>query len=421
VGIASAQEAGWEHIDNNLTNPEWYGSGEHYEAFRRLRAEDPVHLVKNEAFGKSYWGVFGYEDLRTAMNDPRTYASRHAWSGGPVPRSPERLTAEERFEEMWDSRLSSMDPPTHTYMRGPVNKHFSIPAIARQRERIQQYAQELLDEVRDLGEFDYVDKVASELPMRVTLRMLGVPEDDWPILRLATSRLGQPADPRFIVDGDPQRTFKIGLSSLISYASDPVHDRRENPKDDFATVITGLETQGRPFSDHEMGGLVASMVLGGIETSKSAIGVGMWQLLANPGQLQMLLGSADLCSAYCEEVIRWTTPIRQNLRVAAHDTELHGKDIRAGDWVVLYLASGNRDEQAFERPDEFDITRAENPHLGLGDGPHKCLGRNLVRLEIDVLTRTFLPLIPSMELAEEPRWVDDANFTGLTALHLRTR
>ncbi|MGY0488256.1 cytochrome P450 [Streptomyces sp. WG-D5] len=410
-------DGGWKRIDESLNDPSWYVDMDFHAAFRRLRDDDPVHWTEATTYGRSYWSITRYDDVQQVLCDERTFSSRHPWSSGRMPRNPKRLTPEERFEQGLESRLNNIDPPVHTYFRQPVNKYFSVPAVGKMAQAITDYVSEIAERIADSAEVDLIEDVAAQLPVQVILRWLGVPEADWPLLKKAAAQYTLGADPRYTIDDDPVATAEHGLKTLIGYAVDLAEDRRRNPNDDFASAIATLRMQGEPLSIHEIRGWFTALILGGIETSRNAIGAGLWQLLLHPGQRRDLLeGDKAVADSFADEVVRWTSPARNLLRVAAHDVELQDKEIRAGDWVVLHLASANWDERKFERPEQFDIHRRQQEQLGTGAGIHRCLGRHLVRLELITIARQLLSEFPDMQIVSEPAWLRDVSSSGLSTL-----
>lgn len=413
----------WSSIDSRIHDPSWYESRtEFMDAFRKIRDEDPIHWADAESsYGRSFWFITRYDDVKAVINDPGSFSSRHFWSVGRPPRSPRRLTLEQRYELGMEGRVANLDPPMHTYLRRPMNPHFSVPAIAKLTDDVQQFADEIVAELRGRSSFEVVEDVAALLPMRVVMRLLGVPEEDWDGLRLAAGRYAQSNDPRFLIDGDPVKTAEIGLRGLVDFAMDLADKRQREPQDDFATVVTQMSVEGVGLSNYEMRGWFSSIILGGTETSRNAIGVGIWQLLSNPAQREIFL-DAPLKEAlnFTDEVIRWTSPARSVLRVASRNIEMGGKEIRQGDWVQASLISANHDERAFDDPGRFDLRRTPNDHLGLGDGIHKCLGRNLVRLEFAILAKALLKAFPDLKVEVEPKWIRDPAGSGLASLNVRT-
>jgi cytochrome P450 len=403
----------WTHIDNSLLNPQWYTTDAYHDAFRTMRDEDPVHWTEDDRYGKHYWALTRYEDVKNYLLNDRQFSSR--WDTR-VPRSPKRRTPEERHQQGFDVSIASNDNPIHDMYRRPVNKHFSVPVIKKLGHDVEAIVDEIISDVAERGHCDLVEDLAAELPVKVILRMLGVPEEDWPMLREASWQWLAAADPRFIIDGDQVKTSLHGLTRIQDYCADLAMERRKNPKDDFATVIGNVEVDGDKLSIHEMKSWFVTMIGGGLETTRNAAAVGIWLFLQNPDQRELLQNDPSLINGAVEEILRWATPAKNRLRIATEDFELHGRNIRAGDWVIGYLASANKDEREFKDPYTFDIRRSPNRHLALGEGIHLCLGRALARLELATLIPKVLTTFPDLQAAAEPVWIADTSVTGFTTL-----
>lgn len=405
----------WSVIDNKLLDPAWYTTQEYHEVFRRLRDEDPVHWTENDAYGRHHWTITRYDHVKEYLLDHTRFSSR--WDTR-VPRSPKRRTPEERHEQGWDISIATNDEPIHSLYRRPMNKYFSVPAVNRLSDDFNKIVDEVITEIAEQGSCDFVEDVAAQVPTRVILRMLGVPESDWPYLHEASWQWLAAADPKWTIDGDEVKTSLHGHKKLLDYCTELALERRKNPKDDFATVIANMEIDGDKLSVHEMRVWFVTMIGGGVETTRNAAAVGMWLFMRHPDQRDLLLRDPRLTKSAVEEVLRWTTPAKNRLRVATQDFDFHGRRIRTGDWVVAFLASANKDERVFPDPHRFDITRSPNPHLSLGEGIHLCLGRHLARLELEILFPKVLRAFPDMRPAKEgePAWIADRSVTGFTEL-----
>ncbi|MGO4689654.1 cytochrome P450 [Glaciibacter sp. 2TAF33] len=356
-----------------------------------------------------------HEDVVEYLHDHDRLSNR--WASR-VPKSPQRITPEQRFAE-GGSVLAHLDPPTHTVYRRPMNKHFSVPTIRKLQSDIEGYVDEVIESISDRTEADFVEEIAGELPARVILRMLGVPESDWPTLREAVWLYFSSADPRWVIDGDPVKTRATGLKRLSDYTTQMALDRREHPRDDFATVIANMRVDDDLLSVMEIRAWLTALIAGGLETTRSVAAVGTWLFLRNPDQRDLLLGDPSLAQSAVEECLRWVTPASNRLRVATVDFEFHGRDIRAGDWVVGSLASANKDERVFTEPHRFDIARNPNPHVSFSDGIHMCLGRNLARLELQVFLPRILAALPDLEAIGEPVWAEDNVMNGFAEFPVR--
>jgi cholest-4-en-3-one 26-monooxygenase len=407
--------ADWKTIDNTLLDPQWYATEAYHETFKVMRDEDPVHWTEDDAFGKHFWSITRYEDVKAYLNDHQRLSSRE---NSRVPRTPRRMTPEERHRLAFDLNVSNLDNPMHDVYRRPMNKHFSVPAIKRLDHAVRILVDDILAEVASRGECDLVENIAGELPVRLIMRMIGVPEEDWPLLRHAAWQFLAAADPKFIIDGDQQKTSETGLATIADYCADLAVKRRANPTDDFSSIVANIEVDGDKLSIHEMRVWFVTLIGAGLETTRNAAAVGLWKLLQEPGQSRLLLERPDLTSSAVEEILRWSTPAKNRLRIANEDFEFGGRKIRAGDWVVAFLASANKDERKFPDPHRFDITRTPNDHLSLGAGIHLCIGRALARLELEVLIPQVLRTFPDLSLAEsgDPAWIADTSVTGFTTL-----
>lgn len=403
----------WTQLDNSLLDPDYYVGFDYHAGFSQLRTEDPVRWVQDERYGKAYWAITRYDDINEVLTNGRDFSSR--WQSR-VPRTPQRITPEQRHEQGIDVRITELDAPVHDLYRRPVNKHFSVPKIATMRGEIEQIVDDIIDAVAEKGECDLVEDIAAELPVRVILNMLGAPQEDWPYLREAAWQWLASSHPRWMVNNDPVETSQVGLRKLLDYCTDLALERRKNPTEDFATAIGDLEVDGDKLSIHEMKVWFVTLIGGGLETTRNAAAVGLWALMARPDQRRLLADQPDLNGSAVEEVMRWVTPTRNRLRIATRDMDFHGKRIRRGDWVVSYLVSANRDERKFENANDFDVVR--NPkHLALGAGPHMCLGRALARLELETLVPRVLTTFPDMHTTvDEPAWLVDTSVTGFAEL-----
>jgi cholest-4-en-3-one 26-monooxygenase len=406
----------WSYIDNNLLNPSFYATQEYRDVFKTLRDEDPVHWTVDERYGKNYWAITRYDDVKEVLSDHRRFSSR--WHSR-VPRTPKRLTPEERHALVRDADLTAMDEPMHSVYRRPMNKHFSVPAVARLGDFVDDVVDGIIRDVSAAGECDLVDDLTGELPMRVILGMLGIPEEDWPMIREASWQFMAGADPRFTIDGDPIKTSLHGQRRLLEYCGQLALERRKNPKDDFATAISNVEIDGDKLSLYEMHTWFFLVIFGGLETTRNTAATGLWLFLENPDQREKLIADPSLMPGAIEEIVRWCTPSKNRLRIANEDMDFGGKRIRAGDWVVVYQASANFDERAFDDPARFDIER-NSEHLGFGIGTHLCIGRNLARLEMSSFFTKVLSAFPDMQRKDsgEPKWLQDANATGFSEMRV---
>ena len=400
-------------VDNLLLDPQWYAESDWHATLRMLRQEDPVHWTGDTRYGHPYWAVTSFGAIRDVFDRFDAFSSR---MGTVPPRSGRRWTPEERWSMALDARAPYLDPPLHGLYRRPINKHFAVPVIKKMTTEIDRIVEDLIADVAEKGEFDLVTDVAAQLPMRVILGLLGVPREDWTQLELAASRYAMSSDPAYTIDDDPLLTARTGRKEVDDYAESLAVQRREHPEDDLASVIGSLKIDGDFLSVHEMKSWFGTLIVGGLESTRNGIGAGILAFMDNPEQRAMVVGNEAVVPDAVEEVLRWGSPSRVILRTVNDDMEFHGKELRAGDWVMLYLASGNRDAAVWQDPDTFDITRERKDHLALGHGIHKCLGRNLLRLEMARFFPRFLRAFPKLSLTGEAQRTADYNANGFQRL-----
>lgn len=407
----------WSDIDDRLLDPMWYKTGEIHETFRQLRDEDPVHWTHDRNYGKDYWALTRYDDVKEYLNSPDKFSSR--WDTR-VPRTPKRRTPEERHAQGWDVQVATNDDPMHDLYRRPMNKHFALPAMSRLSHQVDQIVDEVLDEIAERGECELVEDVAARVPAMVVLRMLGVPPEDWDYLAEASWQFLSAADPRYMIDDDEVTTSLTGHKKLLDYCADLAMQRRKDPRDDFATIIGKMEVDGDLLSIHELKVWFTTMIAGGLDTTRNAIAVGTLLFLENPDQARLLLDDPGVAKGAVEEVLRAASPAKTRLRVATRDFDFGGQRVRSGDWVVGFQISANRDERQFTEPERFDITRTPNDHLSFGSGVHLCLGRFLARLELATFFPRLLERFPDLEVVDDDRdWIADRGSHGLNTLRVR--
>jgi cytochrome P450 len=298
--------------------------------------------------------------------------------------------------------MVNLDDPRHANLRGVVQKAFTPRVIAKITDDMRTVATELVDEVARRGSGDFVDLVAAQLPLRVICAMMGIPPRYRTRLLAQLNRTTEHAGvrtPRW------RRVPGRGLFALWSMQRAVARvgrQRRREPADDLISQLVAAKLTSR-----ELGAFFSLLLVAGVETTRNAIAHGLRLLTANPAQRKLLTDDFDThARGFVEELVRHSTPIIQFRRTVARDTVLHGYRLGAGDEVVLFYNSANRDETVFDAPDAFDITRSPNPHVGFGGGgPHFCLGTALARQEISVLFRELLSRLPDIRSVGEPELV----------------
>jgi len=361
-------------------------TGPPYELFARLRREAPV-CHHPEQGGPGFWAVTRYDDVVAVSRDSATYSS---FAGG-------TMIADATPEQLFVVRqmMLNMDPPQHTKLRALINKGFTPRMVSHLHERIGELARAIVDRVAARGECDFVTDVAGELPSYVIAELMGIPLDDGRELYRLTERM-HTADrtPEGQADG-AQAIFQ-----MMSYANGIRAEKRARPASDIASTLLEAEVDGEKLTDLEFDMFFLLLINAGGDTTRNLVSGGMLELLHRPDALATLRAEPRLLPIAIEEMLRFCTPVIHFRRTAMRDVELGGQRIAAGDKVVVFYASANRDESVFPDPDTLDVARSPNEHVAFGGGGvHFCLGANLARVEIRALFAEVLARLENLELA----------------------
>ncbi len=350
-----------------------------------LRRTDPVHW-QDEPGGPGFWAVTRYEDCVAVNRDYERFSSAAQGT------MPFELGADEVAQQ--SLMMLNMDPPLHTRYRRLVNKGFTPRMVRDLEESIHRSTDAIIDEVIEKGEADFVTQISAELPLQVIAELLGVPQVDRHRMFEWSNRMVGNEDPEY------QDQAELALTSameLYAYASELFAKKRIDPHADLMSALTTVEIDGERLSDMELELFFLLLTVAGNETTRNLMSGGMHAFFQNPEQWQRLLDDRSLLPTAVDEMLRFVSPVMNFRRTAMVDTELSGTAIAAGDKVVFFHASANRDEDTFSDPDTFDIGRDPNPHIAFGGGgPHFCLGTNLARMEIRVMFEHLLDRMPDI-------------------------
>jgi cholest-4-en-3-one 26-monooxygenase len=357
----------------------------------RLRREDPVHWHP-EPDGPGFWAVMRHADVRTVSRDPATYSSELGST----------FIDTQTDEALAQLRLTilNMDPPKHNRYRRLVSRGFTPRVVGQLMEAIERRAARIVDDLADGGEVDFVEEIAGKLPLEMICEMIGIPEADWPRMFELSNLLVGGQDPEY--QADPG-AGEVAAAEIYAYCDAVAADRRANPREDIMSVLVHAELDGERLDDLELNLFFVTLVVAGNETTRNLINHSMLAFLEHPEQAQRLRDDPSLWPTAVDECLRWGTSIQNFRRTATRDTELRGVPIAAGDKVVMYYMSANRDDEVFEDPYRFDVGRTPNDHVTFGGGGvHHCLGANLARAEIGAMMRQVVERLPDLELAGEP-------------------
>ncbi len=368
-------------------------------AFARLRQLDtPAFVAESTGSRRGYHALVRHADVVEASRKPDVFISG---PGVTVPRPPRWV----RFA--FGDSMVNLDDPRHASLRGIVSKAFTPRMIAKTVENVGRVAAQIVDGVVDSVPGDFVESVATELPFRVICDMMGIPQEyRAEILQdvnHTTENTGVAARRRLRVPGRSLRA----LARLHRIVARVGHERRRHPTDDLISALVTANVDGSRLNSRELGAFFSLLLVAGVETTRNTIAHGLVLLSEHPAQKELLLSDLDrYLGGFVEEVIRYSSPIIQFRRTVARDYELNGYPLRAGDDVVLFYTSANRDEAVFPEPDAFDLTRSPNPHVGFGGGgPHFCLGASLARQELSVLFRELLTRLPDIRATGAPELI----------------
>ena len=404
----------------DLTDLDLWARGVPHAEFARLRRDSPVAWHGERAPNSGFWSVVRYNDIVAASRDTAVFSSARGIS----------------FEEPTDEDMAARrtiidtDPPAHTKLRKIVSGSFTQRAVAVYRHFVEELTGEVLAGL-PASPFDFVDAVAKEVPIRVLARIMGLPPDNLDRFIDLGDRLIANTDPDItdVVwgrdDTDAYRKFPFRSpygKQLWDLGREIVAGRLREPGDDLLSTLLRAEVDGDRLSETDLDNFFSILVVAGNETTRIAIAQGVLAFCEHPEQWDRLRAGPGLLDSATDEVLRWSCPTHFMRRTATVDTSLGGAGIRAGDKVVLWYVSGNRDEAEFAEPGMFDVGRSPNRHLSFGrGGPHLCLGAHLARLEVNVVLAALARRVRRFELAGQPRRIR-SNFTnGLKELPIRVR
>lgn len=382
-----------------------------HAALTHLRANAPVSWVVVPTY-EPFWAITKHADIMDVERANTVFTN--------YPR-PVLVTAEndERQAAVGVRTLIHMDDPQHRVVRAIGADWFRPKAMRALKNRAEELARIYVDKMTEIGpDCDFVQQVAVNYPLYMIMSLLGVPESDFPLMLKLTQELFGSDDDEFKrgVDGEEQMS---ALLEMFEYFAALSASRRERPTDDLASAIANATIDGEPLSDIDTISYYAIIAAAGHDTTSATISGGMLALLQNPEQLARLTADRGLMPLATEEMIRWVTPVKAFMRTAQEDTSVRGVPIAAGESVLLSYVSGNRDEDVFDDPFRFDVTRDPNKHIAFGYGVHFCLGAALARMEVSSFFTELLPRLRSVELAGDPQHVATTFVGGLKHLPIR--
>ncbi|UMB72176.1 cytochrome P450 [Mycobacterium paraterrae] len=382
-----------------------------HAALKHLRTNAPVSRVEVPNYAP-FWAITKHADIVDVERNNVLFTN---W-----PRPVLTTTEGDELQAAAGVRtLIHLDDPQHRVVRAIGADWFRPKAMRALKVRVDELARTYVDKMLAVGpECDFVQEVAVNYPLYVIMSLLGIPESDFSRMLTLTQELFGSDDSEFR-RGSSNEDQLPALMDMFGYFNGVTAARREHPTSDLASAIANARIDGEPLSDIETVSYYLIVATAGHDTTSATISGGLHALVDNPDQLHRLRDNPGLMPLATEEMIRWTTPVKEFMRTAAADTELRGVPIAAGESLLLSYVSGNRDEDVFAHPFRFDVGREPNKHLAFGYGVHFCLGAALARMEVSSFFAELVPRLKSIELNGDPEFVATTFVGGLKHLPVR--
>ncbi|ORW06147.1 cytochrome [Mycobacterium kyorinense] len=379
-------------------------AGERERSFAVLRAERPVSwhppvedAMLNDPADSGFWAITRHADIVTVSRTNEVFLSGKG------------VMFENYPEELLESTQSflAMDPPRHTMLRKLATAAFTPRQVRRIEDSIKANAKTIVEELKSAGSgADFVEHCAKELPLRTLSDMVGIPDSERERVAHAADALVSTNDPVYLDGRDPMQVMFENVMYLHQVAATLAAQRRNHPGDDLFSSLVNAEVDGDRLTDADVAAYFVLLAVAGNDTTRQTTSHALKALTDFPDQRAWLLEDFDnRIGAAVEEFIRFATPVMTFRRTAATDYELGGQAIRAGEKVVMFYASGNRDDRVFDHPDRFDLSRDPNPHVGFGGGgQHYCLGTHVARAQLRAIFGELLRQLPDIE-AGDPEYL----------------
>ena len=420
--------------DINLNDAELFETEQAPDLLSVLRSQDPVHWSEGGEQWNGFWSLTKYDDVLFVSRNPETFISSKGIVGAGL--RPEAIAELMRSDPAvaaqaagGNASIITMDPPRHVKMRRLVNKGFTPRAVNAMEPEIRRVTNDILDTIAGKGECDFVLDVSSQLPLAVICGMMGINREDWPLMFELTNKVLGSGDPEYQTDvPEEQRgtmeaarlTGMTGRMKMIEFFARTLEERRAHPReDDLVSILLESEVDGEKLTEGDILAFCFLLILAGNETTRNGISGGLVALSQHPQERQRLLDDMSLMDGAVEEILRWTSPLHHMARTATADVEIRGKQIKAGDRVLMWYPSVNRDEEYFPDPYRFDITRAPNEHLAFGIGEHFCLGAGFARKELRVMFEELYRRFPDIDLAGPPERLRSNFINGIKHMPVR--
>jgi cytochrome P450 len=411
-------------IAATLVDPAAYADHRLHDSYRWLRANNPLGIAWTEKFDP-FWVVTKHAHIQAVSRQNELFHNADCSTTLAAREVIERVRKITGGPNLVRS-LVQMDAPDHPKYRALTQGWFMPANLGKFEQRVRDIARATVARMLEKGgHCDFVADVALGYPLHVIMEILGVPEQDEPrMLKLTQELFGsQDPDTARVRDTLSAEQFSVMMQSVVNdfgtYFRGITEDRRRNPRDDLATVIANARIGGEYMPDHDATSYYMIVATAGHDTTSSSTAGAIWALAEDPGQFARVKANPELIPGLVDEAVRWMTPVKHFMRSATSDTELGGRKIAKGDWLMLCYASGNRDEEVFDDPFTFRCDRKPNRHVAFGYGAHLCLGQYLAKLEMRILFEELLPRLKSLALDGEVKMTQATFVNGPKKLPIR--
>lgn len=411
-----------QQIDNAIASHEIFADEIAMRSiFAQVRREDPLHWTQADG-NPPFWAVTKHADVIEIGRANDKYIN------GPMlflrdDEEDKVARADNGGKGTYARTLVNLDEPEHRVYRGISQAWFMPANIKRLDELITSRAVEMVDKLMELdGRCDFVNDIAIWFPLRVIMTALGVPESDHPLMLQLAQQMLAPKDPtlkRQVSGAESPKALVV--RDFFDYFSKVVEDRRANPRDDLSSLIANARVDGEQIGRMEVLSYFLILATAGHDTTANSLAGGLLALIQHPDQLARLRDDPSLINPAVDEMFRWVSPVRHFMRTATVDARVRGKDVRAGDLLMLCYPSANQDEEAFAEPHRFLVDRSPNRHIAFGFGAHACLGQNLARAELRAFFKELLSRVQTVELDGAFEWVRSNQVSGPKTLPIRCR
>jgi cytochrome P450 len=387
-----------------VLDPDTFVVGTPYDALSRLRAASPVHPVQLPGLPRA-WLLTKHADVRMVSRDTETFSSKQG----------NTLVVAEAGPN--SAMLPGIDPPRHVHFRKLINQGFTARNVLRLESRMRAVARDIVADITGKGEFDAVSDISAEMSLQVIADVLGVPPKD----RMDVFRWSNAIGSLGIEDPDYAPTPEAlgqAAAEMFSYCNELVdHRRKHGLTDDILSALLAAEVDGDKLNRDQLNEFFLLLAIAGNETTRNTLSHGVLALSEHLDQQSLLARDSEAIKPAVEELLRWATPVMHFRRTVTCDVEIRGQLIPAGDWVLMHYLSANRDEDVFDRADQFDVARPDAGHAAFGGGGvHFCLGAQLARLELRVMLEELYANVPGLTVTGPPDRLRSSFFHGIKRL-----